>query len=295
MGADRRTAGHAGRRFAAAAARGRAQRSLAASGVHAGAFPRRVRGLLPEPRLSTPVRVRELARRIRRGRPQGRHRELQRGRAHDGRRRARGRRAHAHRVDSLAGGIREEALPPRAEEKAHPPPFVQGRAPGRVMAVEDKEGFLSRWSRRKLDAATEAAAPKPAPAAVPAAAPAAAKAELPPVDTLKGLLSEYKEFLRPGVDETLRRAALKKLFSDPHFNVMDGLDVYIDDYSKPDPIPESMLRKLAHAKGLLFDEKAEEQESGGKPDATPSAETPLLSEEAPDVAPAAPSEKKDKV
>ena len=37
-------------------------------------------------------------------------------------------------------------------------------------------------------------------------------------------------------------AALKKLFSDPHFNVMDGLDTYIDDYGKPDPIPPSMLR-----------------------------------------------------
>ena len=30
---------------------------------------------------------------------------------------------------------------------------------------------------------------------------------------------------------------MKKLFSDPHFNVMDGLDTYIDDYGKPDPIP----------------------------------------------------------
>ena len=30
---------------------------------------------------------------------------------------------------------------------------------------------------------------------------------------------------------------MKKLFADPHYNVMDGLDVYIDDYSKPDPIP----------------------------------------------------------
>ena len=68
------------------------------------------------------------------------------------------------------------------------------------MAVEDREGFLSRWSRRKLDAATEAAAPKPAPVAAPASAASAAKPELPPIDTLKGLISEYKEFLRPGVD-----------------------------------------------------------------------------------------------
>jgi len=163
------------------------------------------------------------------------------------------------------------------------------------MAIEDKEGFLSRWSRRKVDAAKEAAAPKSAPVAAPASAATAAKPELPPVDTLKGLLSEYKEFLRPGVDEKLRQAALKKLFHDPHFNVMDGLDVYIDDYSKPDPIPESMLRKLAHAKGLLFDEKEEEQGPEDKPAAAPSAEPPSLPEQAPAVAPAAPVEKKDKV
>jgi hypothetical protein len=149
------------------------------------------------------------------------------------------------------------------------------------MSIDDKERFLSRWSRRKLGAATEAAAPKPAPA--PAAAPAAAKAELPQVDTLKGLLSEYKEFLRPGVDEKLRQAALKKLFHDPHFNVMDGLDVYIDDYSKSDPIPDAMLRALAHAKGLLLDEKKEEAPEAVENPAATSAPEP------------APLEKKDKV
>ena len=134
------------------------------------------------------------------------------------------------------------------------------------MNSRNKEPFLSRWSRRKLGSPKEEAAPRPAaPVAVPssAAAPAAAKAELPPLDSLQGLASEYKEFLRPGVDEKLRTAALKKLFRDPHFNVMDGLDVYIDDYSKPDPIPEAMLRTLQHAKGLLFgDEKPPAQ--GGK-------------------------------
>ena len=161
------------------------------------------------------------------------------------------------------------------------------------MAVEDKEGFLSRWSRRKLGASNEAPAAKPAPAPVPAAP--AAKPELPKIEDLKGLLSEYKEFLRPGVDEKLRQAALKKLFHDPHFNVMDGLDVYIDDYSKPDPIPDSMLRKLAHAKGLLFDEKEEGQEAAEKPAPTSLSEAPSLPESASDAAPAVPNEHKDKV
>ena len=49
--------------------------------------------------------------------------------------------------------------------------------------------------------------------------------------------SDYSRFVAPDVDGGVSNAALKKLFSDPHFNVMDGLDTYIDDYSKPDPLP----------------------------------------------------------
>jgi uncharacterized protein DUF3306 len=132
----------------------------------------------------------------------------------------------------------------------------------------DKEPFLSRWSRRKLDSAKDRAAPRPvapetkAPpaAAVPAAVRPAAETELPPVDTLKGIASEYQDFLRPGVDEKLRQSALKKLFHDPHFNVMDGLDTYIDDYSQPDPIPEEMLKSLKQANRLLFPEEAAEKD-----------------------------------
>lgn len=47
-----------------------------------------------------------------------------------------------------------------------------------------------------------------------------------------------------GVDDLVRRKALKTLFSDPHFNVMDRMDVYIDDYSIADPLPPDWLDKL---------------------------------------------------
>jgi hypothetical protein len=33
---------------------------------------------------------------------------------------------------------------------------------------------------------------------------------------------------------------------------MDGLDVYIDDYGKPDPIPPEMLARLMESNPLLF-------------------------------------------
>lgn len=127
--------------------------------------------------------------------------------------------------------------------------------------MDDKEPFLSRWSRRKIETKKY----QPAGAADtaelrPAAAPAAPAME-PPAEVPISGTPEYREYFDPRIDETLRRTALKKLFSEPQFNVMDGLDTYIDDYSKPDPIPDAMLRQLNQAKDLfLFDE---EKQVGG--------------------------------
>src|SRR5262249_48517864 len=64
---------------------------------------------------------------------------------------------------------------------------------------------------------------------------------------------------RGDVATEVKNAALKKLFTDPHFNRMDGLDVYIDDYSIPSPLPQHLLAKMAQAKflGLVKDEAEE--------------------------------------
>ena len=112
------------------------------------------------------------------------------------------------------------------------------------MSADD---FFSRWSTRKSQ---EAALPETAPAA-----PVEPTAELPP-PTLEevaalGHDADFSRFVKPGVDETVRRSAMKKLFTDPHFNVMDGLDIYIGDYNTFEPIPPAMLAMLAHAKPLL--------------------------------------------
>jgi hypothetical protein len=72
--------------------------------------------------------------------------------------------------------------------------------------------------------------------------------------------SDFKPFMAGDVTPDVRNAAMKQLFADPHFNVMDGLDIYIDDYSKSDPIPESMLRQMTSAKFLnLFDDEEDEE------------------------------------
>jgi hypothetical protein len=56
--------------------------------------------------------------------------------------------------------------------------------------------------------------------------------------------------MKRGVLPELRQAALKKLFADPHFNVMDGLDIYIDDYTRPDPIAASVIDQLVQFRNL---------------------------------------------
>jgi hypothetical protein len=151
---------------------------------------------------------------------------------------------------------------------------------------------LKRWSRRKLEAAREKAAAagpdaqaSPAPQASPPAAPPPADAgaamvvsapvagsapaigsaqavparsasvvDLPPVETLT-IDSDFAPFFQPKVGETLKRQALKQLFRDPHFNVMDGLDTYIGDYSIPDPISADVVRQMVQGR-YIFDPPA---------------------------------------
>ncbi|HQC84996.1 MAG TPA: DUF3306 domain-containing protein [Rhodoferax sp.] len=143
--------------------------------------------------------------------------------------------------------------------------------------ADEPSGFLGRWARRKADAregkplpepprpvkAVELAPrvePEPASAvAVPQAEPQHEEAPVPSLtlDDARKLNkdSDFTPFMARKVEPEVRNAAMKKLFADPHFNVMDGLDTYIDDYSKPDPLPLAMLRQMASAKFLnLFEE-----------------------------------------
>ena len=116
-------------------------------------------------------------------------------------------------------------------------------------------------------AAGPAAAPATtAPEGAGAAAPAAV--ELPPIDSLS-LASDFTPFLKPGVDDSLRRQALKKLFGQPAFNVMDGLDVYIDDYGQPDPIAPEVVRQLVQGRYLFDPPKTRVNAQGAVEDVPP--------------------------
>jgi hypothetical protein len=160
-------------------------------------------------------------------------------------------------------------------------------------------GFLSRWSRRKIDVREGRPLDEPVPTRpvalgdLPALAPSEAAAvgtkaasvatrqspsssgasASPPSDgqapqaapTLADAQqltpeSDFTGFMARGVAPDVKNAAMKKLFADPHFNVMDRLDIYIDDYSQPDPLPLAMLRQMTSAKTLnLFDDEVQDE------------------------------------
>lgn len=160
------------------------------------------------------------------------------------------------------------------------------------------EGFFDRWSRRKQQVRAGHVPdelPKPQeplpdrPAAPPTTEPETLASEPPAdavetqpltLDDVKALQidSDFRPFVARNVAPDVRNAAFRKLFSDPRFNVMDGLDTYIDDYSKPSPLPAGALRQMASAKFLkLFDEDPahpEETPKGDGLDAVAKSEHP---------------------
>jgi hypothetical protein len=167
----------------------------------------------------------------------------------------------------------------------------------------DPDNFFSRWSQRKTQVRTGQAVavdpefppqvsgrPEERALAEPVASPADASATVesappaePPVPTLDdvaqlGKDSDFKPFVARNVPAEVRNAAVKKLFADPHFNVMDGLDIYIDDYSQPSPLPATLMAKMVGAQFLkLVDDPEQAPRQTEAPDhdpALPEAATP---------------------
>ena len=138
------------------------------------------------------------------------------------------------------------------------------------------DGFLGRWSRRKAGLEPEGLdspapelkpqiTPSPAPQAKKSAESALTPAEeevLPPTledaESIDRFAPDFSSFMKPNVDPAVQQAAMKKLFSDPHFNIMDRLDIYIDDYSIPDPIPMEMLKRMVQSESLGLFRKFED-------------------------------------
>ena len=147
------------------------------------------------------------------------------------------------------------------------------------MSDNNKEGILGRWSRLKhqsaagsqgsgtasADGAAELAATDHAAESAAAGGTldhndskrvAEQSTELPSIDELDPD-SDFAAFMDPGVDDDVRRAALKTLFRNPEFNVTDGLDVYAEDYTKLEKLTPAMVAALRYAQRTLFDKDDE--------------------------------------
>ncbi len=129
--------------------------------------------------------------------------------------------------------------------------------------VQPAEGLsLSRWSRLKrrggevmvAPSSTVSAAPDLAnAAALPSSASEAANVaelNLPQLSSIS-LVEDFTPFMQAKVPQALRQQALKALFKEPHFNVMDGLDTYIDDYTVFEPISPEVMATLSSWKTIM--------------------------------------------
>ena len=135
---------------------------------------------------------------------------------------------------------------------------------------EQREPFLERWSRLKTgdrEAAKQDAAPPPA-------APPVKTEEAPPLPKVEDLKpeSDFRPFMNANVDPATRREALKKLFTDAHFNVPDPFEPFSADLTGEDPIPPELLKTLNQAKKLLFDEHEKTVATEGEKTEPPAAD-----------------------
>jgi len=121
--------------------------------------------------------------------------------------------------------------------------------------TDAEETFVQRWARRKREAAQAPVAPLDASepdALTPDAQPEQASEPEPPSDEDMPALdslgpnSDISDFFSPRVSETLRQAALQRIFRQPKFNYSDGLDVYCGDYRSFKPIGNIMTAAMRH-------------------------------------------------
>ncbi len=148
---------------------------------------------------------------------------------------------------------------PAVPEAARPGPLPDAATP--VPLQTPAAGAVAATGAAGTSPAAAADAPA---ASATASTPSVTRAPPPTMQDVAGLTadSDYRAFTGADVDPAVRNAAMKKLFhGDPHFQVMDGLDVYIDDYNTPDPLPKAIMRQMLQARSLgLLDDELQDQD-----------------------------------
>lgn len=161
--------------------------------------------------------------------------------------------------------------------------------PARVADKEDQdrdEPFLRRWARLKK----ESREPSPGEVADPAhplvekeheeaqeghAAKASAEQpeveplQLPSLDSLTAE-SDFGPFMKPGVDPALRRLALRKMWSNPKYGIVDPLDPYKSDYQAFTALGDTITSDMKyHAERFLREQLDKAADAAGETDVEP--------------------------
>lgn len=168
------------------------------------------------------------------------------------------------------------------------------RRPAAPGPEQEETSFLSRWSRRKLQArdtdterpaagstdVTPALAESSTVASESTASqsPEAAPREpidedMPPLESLHQD-ADVSMFFSSKVSPQLRRQALSKLFHAPKFNIRDGLDDFDEDYTCFAPLGDTVTADMRYMKELAerrARELAEREASAQRPDAVEEA------------------------
>lgn len=153
---------------------------------------------------------------------------------------------------------------------------------------KEEASFLSRWSRRKLqarDTDTERPAagssdvtPAVAEASTDASESTASQSpeppreptdeDMPPLESLHQD-ADVSMFFSSKISPQLRRQALRKLFHAPKFNIRDGLDDFDEDYTYFAPLGDTVTADMRYMKEVAerrARELAEREASMHRPD-----------------------------
>lgn len=204
------------------------------------------------------------------------------------------------------------------------------------MVERSDESFMKRWSRRKQvatedDPNTLEIAEKTAPLSEPELSEAAqgggadlnpgnlhqqaevadtgatsdseelepllTDEDMPSLDTITAD-SDVSPFFNRGVSGTLRKAALKRLFGLPSFNIRDGLNDYDEDYTQFEPLGDivtSDMRFQAERKARLAAQAEEDAKLAETSEAADNTlnENEVSAQQAQKEAPSEPSQKDD--
>lgn len=136
-------------------------------------------------------------------------------------------------------------------------------------AENDDEPFLVRWSRRKkavrqeLEPRGEESGDTPVSDSTETGMEATdeqsfADDDLPPPESL-GPDSDFSAYLSGRVSSGLRRAAMRRLFSLPDFNVRDGLDDYDEDYTSFQSLGKIVTAQMKHQARRLQEREQERE------------------------------------